>query len=146
MLKNPSPAITKETALTVRCGITFSRDLRLISHRFASQTKALVILEGKAHPVPHYQAPKIKTQLYPDIPMYCLLVNGWCFFGKWSLSLSLSQECRSEIKKVSALLLFFIRARARTQQWPKNTMIYLRIPTTKTQAAIIYRITGNITR
>ncbi len=80
-------------------GFRFSRDLRLISHGFASQTKALAPLERKDHPcrvisvqlqASSMTIPGSVLQLLPEIPMYCLLENGWHFVGKWSLSLSFS--------------------------------------------------------
>lgn len=77
----------------------------------------------------------------------CLRTAGVLLESDLSISLSLAFPGMLFLKKkVSAFLLLLSRARARTQQWPKNTGIYLRIPTTKTRAAIIYRITGNITQ
>lgn len=77
----------------------------------------------------------------------CLRTAGVLLASDVSISLSLAFPGMLFLKKkVSAFLLLLSRARARTQQWPKNTGIYLCIPTTKTQAAIIYRITGNITQ
>lgn len=110
-------------------GFTFSRDLRLISHCFASQTKALATHERKAHPVLRYLSLATgtlnekawqRTAAYstdPDV----LFTREWLMFCWKAISLSFSLSLAFSgmpflNKKVSAFLLLLSRARAKTQR------------------------------